>query len=65
MSKVRQEDFELGDQEAQLVSHSWEVALPILFCRCFERPTNEVIPFDETLKALSQFVIGHIDAVPY
>jgi len=40
------------------VSHSWEVAFPILFCRCFERTTNEAIPFDETLKALSQFGIG-------
>lgn len=40
------------------MSHSWEVALPLLFCRCFELTTNEAIPFDETLKVLSQFGIG-------
>lgn len=40
------------------------MALPLLFCRCIERPSNEVIPFDETLKTLSQFAIGHTRCCP-
>jgi hypothetical protein len=40
------------------MSQGGDAAVSVLAGRCFERATDEAVPFDESLKALSKFFIG-------